>query len=75
MKVEDKELIIDSATSDEDIQSLQDILSQNEIDKIVIENEDISAGIIQVLWCSKKEIATKSLFLKKIFENVEAIED
>jgi hypothetical protein len=75
MKVEDKELIIDSAMSDEDIQSLQDILTQNEIDKIVVENEDISAGIIQVLWCSKKEIATKSLFLKKIFENVGVMED
>ena len=45
-------------------------LSQEGIEKVEVQNPDISAGIIQALWCSGKKIDVEDEFLSKFFDNV-----
>ena len=72
MKIEENVLIIDESLNDDDIENFLVAISQDEIEKIVIKNDDLSAGIIQILWCEsqKKFIECESSYLKKFFENV-----
>jgi len=72
MKIEENVLIIDESLNDNDIENFLVAVSQDEIEKIVIKNDDLVAGIVQILWCEsqKKFIECKSSFLKKFFENV-----
>jgi len=70
MKIENNVLIIDEALNDEKIEELMVALNQDEIDTIKIENDELSSGIVQVLWCSQKKIDVESEFLSKFFENV-----
>jgi len=70
MSIEEEKLIIDSPMSDEDIEEFLVTLSQEQIQKVIIKNDDIASSIIQAIWCSKKEVKVKSEFLKPFFENV-----
>lgn len=72
MKIENEVLIIDDVLRDEDVEEFSTALSQEQIKKVVIENDDISSSIVQALWCKskEKEIEVESEFLKLFFENV-----
>jgi len=70
MTIEDEKLIIDNPVRDEDIDEFLVTLSQEQIKKVVIKEDDIASSIIQAIWCSKKEVKVKSDFLKPFFENV-----
>jgi len=70
MSIEEEKLIIDSAMSDEDIEEFLVTISQEQIKKVIIKNDDISSSIIQAIWCSKKDVEVESEFLKPFFENI-----
>ena len=70
MKIENEKLIIDEPMRDEQIEEFLTTLSQDQIQKIVIENDDIASSIVQAIWCAKKQTEVKSTFLQPFFENV-----
>ena len=51
---------------------LLELLRKEDIEKIVIENDDLHASAVQLLWSVSKEkkIKVKSDFLKPFFENI-----
>jgi hypothetical protein len=73
MKIEGDKLFIDEALTDENVEEFLLALSQDDIKKVIIKNEDLSSGIIQVIWCSGKEVEVSG-FLSKFFENVEVVD-
>jgi hypothetical protein len=73
MKIENNNLIIDEPLSDENVEELIIALKQKEIQIVKIDNDEVSSGIVQALWCSGKKIETESLFLSKFFENVKVV--
>ena len=73
MKIENNNLIIDEPLSDENVEELIIALKQREIQIVKIDNDEVSSGIVQALWCSGKKIETESLFLSKFFENVKVV--
>ena len=73
MKIENNILIIDENISDENIEEFITYLNQEGIEKVQLKTEEISSGIIQALWCSKKKIETNSEFLNHFFENVKVV--
>jgi len=73
MKIENNNLIIDETLSDENVEELIIALKQKEIQIVKIDNDEVSSGIVQALWCSGKKIETESLFLSKFFENVKVV--
>ena len=73
MKIENNNLIIDEPLSDENVEELIIALKQKEIQIVKINNDEVSSGIVQALWCSGKKIETESLFLSKFFENVKVV--
>ena len=70
MKIEDKTLIIDEPISNEQAEEFLVAVNQDEIEKIVIEDDRLDAAIYQILWCSNKKIETNSDFADKFFEQV-----
>ncbi len=70
MKLENNILIIDENLTDEHIDEFMVSLNQEGIERVEIQNPDISAGIIQALWCSGKKIDVDDEFLSKFFDNV-----
>ena len=75
MHIENEKLVIDEPLRDEQIEEFVTTLSQDQIQKVVIENEDIASSIVQAIWCSRKETEVKSAFLEHFFENVSHGED
>ena len=75
MKINDNILVIDENLGDDAIEEFIISVNQSQIKKIIIENDDISASILQVLWCLNKEIEVKTKFLKLFFENVKKEEE
>jgi len=74
MKIENDTLVIDESLMDEQIEEFLVAINQEEIQKISIQTEDVSASIIQAIWCSKKNVEVDSEFLSKFFENVKVVE-
>ena len=72
MKIENDSLIIDAAMKDDELDGFLASVNQSQIAKIIVENDDIPASIIQAMWCMKdeKKIEVKTDFLKPFFENV-----
>ena len=70
MKIDKNVLIIDESLEDDVIKEFIISVNQPEIKKIVIKTDDITAPILQILWCLDKEIEVKTEFLKLFFENV-----
>ncbi len=72
MKIEDKVLIIDDEITDEEAEEFYAAANQEEIEKIIIENPNIGAAIVQILLNLKKDkvIETEDYTLKRVFENV-----
>jgi len=72
MKIEDKVLIIDDEITDEEAEEFYAAANQEEIEKIIIENPNIGAAIVQILLNLKKDkdIETEDYTLKGVFENV-----
>ncbi len=70
MEVKDGKLFLNEELTNEDIGKLNEIIQKDGIDEIIIENDNLSSGIIQLLWCSQKPIKSESDFLNKLFENV-----
>jgi len=72
MKIEDKVLIIDDDITDEGAEEFYAAANQEEIEKIIIENPNIGAAIVQILLNLKKnkDIETDDYTLKRVFENV-----
>jgi len=75
MKISDNVLIIDESLGDDVVEEFIAGANQSQITKIVIETDDISAPILQILWCLDKEIEVKTEFLKLFFENVKKEEE
>ena len=73
MKIDNNVLIIDEALNDENIEELILAVNQDEIDTVNVLNDELSSGILQVLWCSGKIIDVESEFLSKFFDNVKGI--
>jgi ABC-type xylose transport system substrate-binding protein len=73
MKIEGDKLFIDEALTDENVEEFLLALSQDDIKKVIIKNDDLSSGIIQAIWCSGKEVEVSG-FLSKFFENVEVVD-
>ncbi len=70
MKIEDKVLIIDEPISNEQAEEFLAAVNQEEIEKIVIEDDRLDAAIYQILWCSGKKVETESRFADRLFEQV-----
>ena len=70
MKIDDNVLVIDESLGDDVIEEFIASVNQPQITKIIIETDDITAPILQILWCLDKEIEVKTDFLKLFFENV-----
>ena len=70
MKINENILVIDESLGDDVVEEFIVSANQPQITKIIIETDDISAPILQVLWCLDKEIEVKTEFLKLFFENV-----
>jgi len=70
MRIEEERLVIDEPLRDDAIEEFMTVLSQDQIEKVVIEHDDIAASIVQAIWCSQKETDVKSDFLKPFFEHV-----
>ena len=70
MRLENGVLIVDGSLTDENIDEFMASLSQEGIERVEVQNPDISAGIIQALWCSGKKIDVEDEFLSKFFDNV-----
>ena len=75
MKINDNVLLIDESLGDDVIEEFIASANQSQITKIIIETDDISAPILQALWCLDKEIEVKTEFLKLFFENVKKEEE
>ena len=75
MKINDNVLIIDENLEDDIVEEFIISVNQPQITKIVIETDNISAPILQALWCLDKEIEVKTEFLKLFFENVKKEEE
>jgi len=75
MKIENNVLYIEEEITDEMAEEFFATLKQDEIKKIVINNPNLGASIVQLLlWSSKeKEIQMQDWTLQKIFENVTKI--
>jgi len=73
MRIENNCLIIDEPLGDDKIEELVVALKQDEIEMIELQSDDISSGILQVLWCSKKKVEVEG-FLSKFFDNVKVID-
>ena len=75
MKIENNVLYIEEEITDEMAEEFFATLKQDEIKKIVINNPNLGASIVQLLlWFSKeKEIQMQDWTLQKIFENVTKI--
>jgi len=73
MKIDNNILIIDEALNDEQIEELIVAINQDEIDTIKVENDELSSGIVQALWCSGKKVDIESEFLSKFFDNVKRV--
>lgn len=73
MKIEEDTLILDEPVSEYMIEEFYTTIEQPQISKIIVENDDLHAGIIQILWCIDKEVEVKSDFLKPFFENVKRV--
>jgi len=75
MKINENLLVIDESLGDDVVEEFIVSANQPQITKIIIETDDISAPILQVLWCLDKEIEVKTEFLKLFFENVKKEEE
>ena len=73
MKIDNNILIIDEVLNDEQIEELIVAINQDEIDTIKVENDELSSGIVQSLWCSGKKVDVESEFLSKFFDNVKRV--
>jgi len=72
MRIEENILIVDEPILEDKIEEFEASVNQAQIEKIVIEEDDLHASAIQILWCLDKEVEVESEFLKKFFENVKA---
>jgi len=70
MRMEENTLIIDEPILEDKLEEFEASVNQSQIEKIIIEEENLHASAIQILWCLDKEVDIKSEFLKKFFENV-----
>jgi len=72
LKIEDNTLIIDDEIGDEDIEEFSTSISQDGFNKILVQNPNLGASIIQALLIKKKdiEIEVDDEILAKVFENV-----
>ena len=72
MKIEDNVLVIESELNDENASELLATIEQDSIEKIKIENDNISSSCLQILICAKKDkpVEYNSSFLEKIFTNI-----
>jgi molecular chaperone DnaK (HSP70) len=76
MKIEDNTLFIDEEIIDEMVEEFFATLKQDEIKKVIINNPNLGASIIQLLlyFSKEKEIETNDKTLQKIFENVKVLQ-
>ena len=72
MKIEQNRLIIDTPMSEMEVEELAASLRQEQVEEVIIQNDDLHASIIQVLWCFKesKTLKVESEFLDPFFEHV-----
>ncbi len=72
MNIEEGVLYIQDPISDEGVEELIAILSQEEIERIQIDSDTIDPAAMQVLLCSgkSKKIAAKESFFQLLFDNV-----
>ena len=72
MRMEENTLIIDEPILEDKLEEFEASVNQSQIEKIIIEEENLHASAIQILWCLDKEVEIESEFLQKFFENVKA---
>jgi len=72
MRIEENVLIVDEPILEDKVDEFEASVNQAQIEKIVIEEDDLHASAIQILWCLDKEVEVESEFLQKFFENVKA---
>lgn len=72
MRVLDDCLIIEQPISDDSVLEFADAINRSEIKKVIVENSELGASIVQILLCKKREkdIEVKDDFLEKFFENI-----
>ena len=73
MRIEDNVLIVDEEILEDKLDEFEVTINQPQIEKIVIQTDDIDARGIQLLWCLDKEVEVESEFLAKFFENVKVV--
>ncbi len=74
MRIEENILVVDEPILEDKVDEFEVSVRQPQIEKIVIENDDIHASAIQILWCLDKKVEVKSDFLEKFFENVKVVD-
>jgi len=74
MRIEENVLIVDEPILEDKVDEFEVSVNQPQIEKIVIENDDLHASAMQILWCLDKKIEVNSDFLEKFFENVKVMD-
>jgi hypothetical protein len=72
MQINNGVIVLDEPMSDEMAEEFYTTISQPEINKVVIENPQISASIMQILFCfsKKHKVECEDEFLNKFFSNI-----
>jgi hypothetical protein len=72
MQINNGVIVLDEPMSDEMAEEFYTTISQPEINKVVIENQEIAASIMQILFCfnKKHDVECKDEFLNKFFSNI-----
>lgn len=73
MRIEDNILIVDEEILEDRLDEFEVTINQPQIEKIVIQTDDIDARAVQLLWCIDKKVEVESEFLSKFFENVKVV--
>ena len=74
MRIEENILVVDEPILEDKIDEFEVSVKQPQIEKIIIENDDVHSSALQILWCLDKNIEIKSDFLEKFFENVKVVD-
>jgi hypothetical protein len=77
MQINNGVIVLDEPISDDMAEEFYTTISQSDINKVVIENPQISASIMQILFCfnKKHKVECKDEFLNKFFSNISYLGD
>jgi hypothetical protein len=72
MKIDDGVIVLDEPVSDEMAEEFYAAIHENDINKIIVENPQIGASIMQILFCFSKEnrVECEDEFLNSFFSNI-----